>query len=55
MSLTKANGYFEKRRNEQHKYWLLETINQPLKNIWKTFQKLKTTPFKAAEELLKLA
>lgn len=50
MSLTKANGYFEKIRNEQHKYWLLETISQPLKNIWKTFQKLKTMPFKAAEE-----
>lgn len=68
-SLTKANGYFEKRRNEQNKYWLLETINQQLKNNFYNkpavkealkkymddIQKLKTTPFKAAEELLKLA
>lgn len=68
-SLTKSNGYFEKRRNEQNKYWLLETINQQLKNNFynkpavkealkkymEDIQKLKTTPFKAAEELLKLA
>ncbi|MDF1516548.1 MAG: methylmalonyl Co-A mutase-associated GTPase MeaB [Lutibacter sp.] len=69
LSLTKSNGYFEKRRNEQNKYWLLETINQQLKNNFynkpavkealkkylEDIQKLKTTPFKAAEELLKLA
>ncbi|MDD3722592.1 MAG: methylmalonyl Co-A mutase-associated GTPase MeaB [Lutibacter sp.] len=69
LSLTKSNGYFEKRRNEQNNYWLLETINQQLKNNFynkpavkealkkylKDIQKLKTTPFKAAEELLKLA
>jgi len=67
--LTKASGYFEKRRNEQNNYWLLETINQQLKNKFyaKTgikkalkkytdaIQNLKTTPFKAAEELLKLS
>ena len=69
LSLTMSNGYFEKRRNEQNKYWLLETINQQLKNNFYNkptvkealkkylddIQKLKTTPFKAAEELLKLA
>ncbi|MHB1147052.1 MAG: methylmalonyl Co-A mutase-associated GTPase MeaB [Lutibacter sp.] len=69
LSLTISNGYFEKRRNEQNKYWLLETINQQLKNNFynkpavkealkkymDAIQKLKTTPFKAAEELLKLA
>ncbi len=69
LSLTKSNGYFEKRRNEQNSYWLLETINQQLKNNFynkplvketlknylKDIQKLKTTPFNAAKELLKLA
>jgi len=67
--LTRQNGYFEKRRNEQNNYWLLETINQQLKdnfyqkeNVKKALeqfsldiQKLKTTPFKAAKELLKLS
>jgi LAO/AO transport system kinase len=66
---TKANGYFEKKRNQQNKYWLLETINQQLKTSFynkkevkeslKKFeidiQNLKITPFKAAEELLKLS
>jgi LAO/AO transport system kinase len=69
LRLTKSNGYFEKQRNEQNKYWLLETINQQLKNNFykkpavkealkkylEDIKKLKTTPFKAAEELLKLA
>lgn len=68
-SLTKPNGYFEKRRNDQNNYWLLETINQQLKNNFyqkeeikialkkysEDIQNLKTTPFKAAENLLKLA
>ncbi len=68
-SLTKVNGYFEKRRSEQNNYWLLETINQQLKtefytnkNVKKALKKYitdiensKTTPFKAAQELLKLS
>lgn len=68
-SLTKANGYFEKRRGDQNNYWLLETINQQLKNNFynksavkeglkkyaEDIKNLKTTPFKAAEELLKLS
>lgn len=67
--LTKANGYFQQRRSEQNKYWLIETINQHLKNnfyqkenVKKALKKYaddvenaKTTPFKAAEELLKLS
>ena len=67
--LTKSNGYFEKQRNEQNNYWLLETINQQLKNNFYTktgikealkkytedIKNLKTTPFKAADELLKLS
>ena len=69
LRLTKSNGHFEKQRNEQNKYWLLETIDQQLKNNFynkpavkkalkrylEDIKKLKTTPFKAAEELLKLA
>lgn len=69
ISLTQSNGYFEKRRNEQNNYWLLETINQELKNKFyqqkevklalkkysEAIKDLKTTPFKAAEELLKLS
>jgi LAO/AO transport system kinase len=67
--LTKSNGYFDKRRGDQNNYWLLETINQQLKyNFYnksavkealkkydKDIKNLKTTPFKAAEELLKLS
>jgi len=29
---TKSNGYFLHRRNEQNKYWMMETINESLKN-----------------------
>jgi len=60
------NNYFEQRRHEQNKFWLLATINQQLKDafysrpaIKKAFEKqlskvnrLKITPFDAAEHLL---
>ncbi|WP_444626097.1 methylmalonyl Co-A mutase-associated GTPase MeaB [Flavobacterium columnare] len=32
ITLTKENGYFENKRNIQNQYWLLETINEQLKN-----------------------
>ncbi len=68
-TLTKANGYFEKQRSKQNEYWLLETINQQLKDNFynkstvkealkkytSAIKNLKTTPFKAAEEILKLS
>ena len=68
-NLTKSNGYFEKQRIDQNNYWLLETINQQLttnfytkkevkeglKKYAEEIKNLKTTPFKAAEELLKLS
>jgi LAO/AO transport system kinase len=68
-SLTKSNRYFEKHRNEQNNYWLIETINQQLitdfynkkevkeglKKYSLAIKNLKTTPFKAAEEILKLS
>jgi LAO/AO transport system kinase len=68
ISLTKKNLYFDKKRSEQNKYWLLSTINQQLKDnfyhnpivklaLQKEIQNLengKTTPFKAAKKLLEL-
>jgi|TARA_B110000967_G_scaffold208899_1_gene262737 LAO/AO transport system kinase len=68
ISLTKENSYFNKKRNEQNKYWLLSTINQQLKDnfyqnpivkkaLLKEIQNLengKTTPFNAAKKLLEL-
>ena len=32
MAFTKANGYFDFRRNSQSKYWMYESINEQLKN-----------------------
>ena len=32
IDFVKANGYFERRRNEQSKYWMYETINEHLRN-----------------------
>lgn len=32
IAFVKANGYFKRRRNEQSKYWMYETINQHLHN-----------------------
>lgn len=65
---TKVNHYFESHRNEQNKFWLLQTIEDRLKSNFynrtdiKTELKLqialveagKTTPFNAAEYLLGL-
>ncbi|MBT8316979.1 MAG: methylmalonyl Co-A mutase-associated GTPase MeaB [Lutibacter sp.] len=69
LTLTKTNGFFDEKRNNQNKYWLLETINQQLKfnfyskkEVKESLKKyvmdiknLKTTPFKAAVEILKLS
>ena len=69
IELTKKNNYFEQKRTEQNQFWLIETINEHLKNNFysqkevkqaiKTFSEAiknaKTTPFNAAEEILKLA
>ncbi|UAM98958.1 methylmalonyl Co-A mutase-associated GTPase MeaB [Polaribacter litorisediminis] len=68
IALTKENSYFDKKRNEQNKYWLLSTINQQLKDNFyqnpiiklalqeeiQNLENLKTTPFKAAKKLLEL-
>jgi len=68
-ALTKNNGFFQKKRQEQNKFWLISTIESRLKSDF--FSQLKvrkelerqlalldkneTTPFEAAEILLKLA
>ena len=65
---TKKNKYFQKKRKEQNKFWLTQTIESSLKSdfysnseIKKEFQKQlqlldenKTTPFEAAAILLNL-
>lgn len=64
--LTKNNGYFTARRKDQNQYWLLETINEQLKNDFysredigalleekkKAVQDNELSPFAAAQELL---
>ncbi|MFH6768261.1 methylmalonyl Co-A mutase-associated GTPase MeaB [Gaetbulibacter aquiaggeris] len=68
IQVTKENGFFNKKRQEQNKFWLIQTIENQLKTdffnhpkINKELQKQlelielnKTTPFAAAELLLKL-
>jgi len=68
VSLTKENGFFQKRRKEQNKFWLLQTIEEHLKTNFfkqkevkselekqlKFLDDNKTTPFEAADILLKL-
>lgn len=65
--LTKANGYFEAKRNEQNLYWMTETINEQLKERFygkpgivdeledykKAVQNNEISPFAAALALLK--
>lgn len=65
-TLTSNNGYFEKNRHEQNKFWLVQTINEHLKNrfyknpVIKTalqdqlnaIENNETTPFVAANYLL---
>lgn len=64
--LTKENGYFNQKRKEQSQYWLLETINQQLKQHFynhpgiqilleenkKAVQNNEISPFAAAQLLL---
>jgi LAO/AO transport system kinase len=66
--LTKDNAYFEHKRKEQNKFWLMQTIEDRLKSDFFTNKKIKealkhqlqlierneTTPFAAADYLLGL-
>ena len=65
-SITKENGYFQQKRNDQNKYWLLQTIENTLKSDFYNHPKIKeelkkqlilisenkTSPFEAANYLL---
>jgi LAO/AO transport system kinase len=65
---TTKNNYFDQKRNEQNKYWLIQTIENQLKSDFFNSPKIKkeiskqlmliennqTTPFAAADYLLKL-
>ncbi len=67
-TLTKQNDFFELKRNEQNKFWLMQTIEDQLKSDFFNRSEVKkelkhqlqliatnkTTPFIAAEHLLKL-
>jgi len=66
--LTKKNGYFNKKREKQNEYWLLQTIESTLKRQFfndpkvkiemekqlKLLNENKTSPFEAAQRLLNL-
>ncbi len=68
IKLTSANSYFNTKRNEQNKFWLMQTIEEQLKSNFFRSKKIKkkleeqlklvelneTTPFAAAEYLLSL-
>lgn len=64
----KSNGYFQHKRKEQNKFWLLQTIESRLKSEFyanplvkkelekqlKALDENKTTPFEAAEKILSI-
>jgi LAO/AO transport system kinase len=68
LTLTKANGYFERRRREQARYWMYETIDEALKDNFYRNPSVETaltdyeqavlsgekSSFAAAKELLRL-
>jgi LAO/AO transport system kinase len=68
IDITKKNNYFNKKRNEQNKFWLIQTIEDQLKseffnkpevkkelaNQLQLIEANETTPFVAADYLLNL-
>ena len=68
LTLTKNNKYFDEQRNQQNKFWVLETINEQLKdhfyrdpevkkvlsNVLQKVQHQKLTPFEAAKSVLNI-
>ncbi|MBD0832688.1 methylmalonyl Co-A mutase-associated GTPase MeaB [Aestuariibaculum sediminum] len=67
ISLTSKNNYFERHRKDQNKYWLLQTIKNEITDSFLKNERVKhdleiqlnlieenkTTPFNAAEHILK--
>ncbi|MDO5968833.1 methylmalonyl Co-A mutase-associated GTPase MeaB [Flavivirga aquimarina] len=68
VAITSKNNYFYEKRNEQNKFWLIQTIEEQLKSDFFNTPKIKkelenqlqlietnqTTPFAAADYLLKM-
>ena len=68
IEITTKNNFFSKKRNEQNKFWLIQTIEEQLKSDFFNKPKIKkalanqiqllesnkTTPFAAADYLLNL-
>ena len=68
IAFTKANGYFDFRRNSQAKYWMYESINEQLKNHFYQSPRIKkelaikevqvlnseVSSFKAAAQMLEI-
>lgn len=68
LKLTKENGFFHERRNEQNNFWMMDTINEQLKSNFYSKQEIillleenkkavlkdKISPFTAAQNLLEL-
>jgi LAO/AO transport system kinase len=68
LETTKTNGYFDTKRQEQNKYWLIQTIEAQLKSDFfnksevkkalkqqlQRIERNETTPFAAADYLLNL-
>ena len=66
IELVKGNNYFDEKRQTQNQFWMMETINEQLKNHFHQFpsmeellknkslavQQGKISPFKAANDLL---
>ena len=66
LKLTQSNTYFQEKRQDQNQYWMLETINEQVKNHFYTHPKIideleqkkkavqnnEVSPFAAAMELL---
>lgn len=67
-NLVSDNGYLQQKRNDQNRYWLLQTIDEQLKRTFyhhpkikeelakqlQLIQENKTTPFEAADLLISL-
>ncbi|MDA3854372.1 MAG: methylmalonyl Co-A mutase-associated GTPase MeaB [Bacteroidales bacterium] len=50
--LVAENGYFEKRRQQQSKYWMYESINEQLKSDFYQHPDIKTTLTQAEEDVI---
>ena len=50
-SSTKENGFFQKKRNEQNKFWLVQTINEQLKSRFYDHPEMKKLLQEKLEEI----